>query len=187
MVPTATTGEARRRSRGSVHRHRRGHNHENRDPTLPMTSNVVPLRGPAVKSSEADPWGSGQERPELTAPCSLHIPHFRFGFRKPPLTCGNSVGDTGFEPVTSSVSGKRATAAPIALCEVVCELQRWVRDLNPCTRICSPLPRLSANPPWRLRPLRADNETRTRDLNLGKVALYQLSYVRMHPTLAGCA
>ena len=26
-----------------------------------------------------------------------------------------SVGDTGFEPVTSSVSGKRATAAPIAL------------------------------------------------------------------------
>ena len=34
-----------------------------------------------------------------------------------------SVRDTGFEPVTSSVSGKRATAAPIALnimmlCEV---------------------------------------------------------------------
>ena len=27
---------------------------------------------------------------------------------------------------------------------------------------------------------RADNETRTRDLNLGKVALYQLSYVRLH-------
>ena len=26
-----------------------------------------------------------------------------------------SVGDTGFEPVTSSVSRKRATAAPIAL------------------------------------------------------------------------
>ena len=26
------------------------------------------------------------------------------------------VGDTGFEPVTSSVSGKRATAAPIARC-----------------------------------------------------------------------
>ena len=25
-----------------------------------------------------------------------------------------SVGDTGFEPVTSSVSGKRATTAPIA-------------------------------------------------------------------------
>src|SRR5215213_2339046 len=25
---------------------------------------------------------------------------------------------------------------------------RWRRDLNPCTRICSPLPRLSATPPW---------------------------------------
>ena len=30
------------------------------------------------------------------------------------------------------------------------------------------------------RLLRADDEARTRDLNLGKVALYQLSYVRMH-------
>ena len=27
--------------------------------------------------------------------------------------------------------------------------------------------------------LRADDETRTRDLNLGKVALYQLSYIRI--------
>jgi Phage integrase family len=35
------------------------------------------------------------------------------------LTCGFlCVGDTGIEPVTSSVSGKRATAAPIALCFV---------------------------------------------------------------------
>jgi hypothetical protein len=54
--------------------------------------------------------------------------------------------------------------------------------LNPCTRICSPLPRLSANPPRMGRdPLRADDEARTRDLNLGKVALYQLSYVRLYP------
>ena len=30
-------------------------------------------------------------------------------------------------------------------------------------------------------PLRADDEARTRDLNLGKVALYQLSYVRLLP------
>jgi hypothetical protein len=29
--------------------------------------------------------------------------------------------------------------------------------------------------------LRADDEARTRDLNLGKVALYQLSYVRLLP------
>src|SRR3954466_14697472 len=53
------------------------------------------------------------------------------------------VGDTGIEPVTSSVSRKRAPAAPIAL-ET---LPRWRRDLNPCTRLCRPLPRLSATPP----------------------------------------
>jgi hypothetical protein len=35
--------------------------------------------------------------------------------RKWPLTCGFVlVGGTGFEPVTSSVSGKRATTAPTA-------------------------------------------------------------------------
>jgi hypothetical protein len=34
---------------------------------------------------------------------------------KGPLTCTFTVGDTGFEPVTSSVSRKRATTAPIAL------------------------------------------------------------------------
>ena len=61
------------------------------------------------------------------------------------------VGDTGFEPVTSSVSRKRATTAPIARgrAGVSAVWWRWVRDLNPCTRICSPLPRLSANPPCR--------------------------------------
>jgi hypothetical protein len=31
-------------------------------------------------------------------------------------SCLALVGDTGIEPVTSSVSGKRATAAPIAPC-----------------------------------------------------------------------
>jgi hypothetical protein len=38
------------------------------------------------------------------------------------LTCGNVVGDTGFEPVTSSVSRKRATAAPIARVELSSEV-----------------------------------------------------------------
>src|SRR5512139_115806 len=96
------------------------------------------------------------------------------------------VGDTGFEPVTSSVSRKRATTAPIARDDSKVprgsfEQSRWRRDLNPCRRICSPLPRLSATPPRRgpATLLRADDEARTRDLNLGKVALYQLSYVRL--------
>ena len=57
---------------------------------------------------------------------------------------------------------------------------RWVRDSNPCARICSPLPLLSANPPrgWVLPcgkacdPLRADDGIRTRDPHLGKVMRY---------------
>ena len=54
--------------------------------------------------------------------------------------------------------------------------------------VASPLgqPTLEALPKGSLgqeRPLRADDEARTRDLNLGKVALYQLSYVRLQPGL----
>jgi hypothetical protein len=94
------------------------------------------------------------------------------------------VGDTGIEPVTSSVSGKRATAAPIAQVENEFSAWRWIRDSNPCIRLCRPLPRLSANPPCLgsppkeqesgLRPIliRADDEIRTRDPHLGKVMRY---------------
>ena len=98
----------------------------------------------------------------------------RAAYAKTPDCSGAVVGDTGIEPVTSSVSGKRAPAAPIAHA-------RWVRDSNPCTRLCRPLPRLSANPPCepkQLSILRADDGTRTRDPHLGKVMLYQLSHIR---------
>ena len=60
------------------------------------------------------------------------------------------VRDTGIEPVTSSVSGKRSPA-----------------ELNALTRHT-----------WRIS--RADDETRTRDPHLGKVMRYQLRYIRMH-------
>src|SRR3982751_478653 len=62
-------------------------------------------------------------------------------------------------------------------------LLRWRRDLNPCTRLCRPLPRLSATPPrWdAFGGLRADDGTRTRDPHLGKVMRYQLRYVRVPP------
>ena len=41
-------------------------------------------------------------------------------------------------------------------------------------------PNTTKAPAIRLGPsIRADDEARTRDLNLGKVALYQLSYVRI--------
>jgi hypothetical protein len=45
--------------------------------------------------------------------------------------------------------------------------------------VASPLGQPTAG--WARDPLRADDEARTRDLNLGKVALYQLSYVRLLP------
>ncbi len=105
------------------------------------------------------------------------------------------VGDTGLEPVTSSVSGKRASqTAPIARAVLLCFLwcgtadrairARWRRDLNPCRRLCRPLPRLSATPPEQAsqvrlgETLRADDGIRTRDPHLGKVMRYQLRYVR---------
>src|SRR5688572_28085249 len=70
--------------------------------------------------------------------------------------------------------------------------ENWRRrsESNRRTRLCRPLHDHSATPPElnkKGRPLRglpcpesgAGNESRTRDLNLGKVALYQLSYSRM--------
>ena len=58
--------------------------------------------------------------------------------------------------------------------------------MNPCRRLCRPLPRLSATPPHAgaesldQRPrFRADDGIRTRDPHLGKVMLYQLSHVRV--------
>ena len=67
------------------------------------------IHGPIVAAPEP-----GQERPNLAARCSPYVPEIGKRPSKGPLTCGYLVGDTGFEPVTSSVSRKRATAAPIA-------------------------------------------------------------------------
>ena len=89
-----------------------------------------PRRAPSRAKAERGPdpnWGSEPVRPAVLL-----------------------VGDTGIEPVTSSVSGKRATAAPIAQAADVPSgpsTPRWRRDSNPCTRLCRPLPRLSATPP----------------------------------------
>lgn len=54
------------------------------------------------------------------------------------------VRDTGIEPVTSSVSGKRSPAELIALGD---QIWRWRRESNPCARLCRPLPHHSATPP----------------------------------------
>jgi hypothetical protein len=101
------------------------------------------------------------------------------------------VGDTGIEPVTSSVSGKRATAAPIAQTSLGYNQEaRWRRDSNPCRRLCRPLPRLSATPPcWYLTSVllhfRADDEIRTRDPHLGKVMRYHCATSALHLFGAG--
>ncbi len=62
-------------------------------------------------------------------------------------------------------------------------LWRSERDLNPCSGICSPEPRLSAIRPCfsqsKFVSMRADDRVRTGDLNLGKVPRYQLRYVRI--------
>ena len=96
------------------------------------------------------------------------------------------VGDTGFEPVTSSVSRKRATTAPIARARPreADGVFRWIEvetGFEPVyaalQAAASPLGHSTSGGCNHL--LRADDEARTRDLNLGKVALYQLSYVRM--------
>jgi hypothetical protein len=99
------------------------------------------------------------------------------------------VGDTGIEPVTSSVSGKRATAAPIALTEllrigvsevatgfepVYTALQAAASPLGHATR--------SENPEAFTR---ADDEIRTRDPHLGKVMRYHCA-TSACPRFTGC-
>ena len=74
---------------------------------------------------------------------------------------GNPVRDTGIEPVTSSVSGKRSPT----------ELIAHMYLSRPSTHLCQKV--------WRQESLGADDETRTRDPHLGKVMRYQLRYIRI--------
>src|SRR6201986_5228178 len=87
------------------------------------------------------------------------------------------VRDTGIEPLTSSVSGKRSPAELIAPGQ---QIWRWRRESNPRARLRRPLPHHSATPPLELMRLhlRADDGIRTRDPHLGKVMRYQLRYIR---------
>ena len=85
--------------------------------------------------------------------------------------------DTGIEPVTSSVSGKRSPAeliAPVRLLEAATGIEPVCTALQ---AVASPLGH-TANQ-GRVG-LRADDGIRTRDPHLGKVMRYQLRYIRMH-------
>ena len=99
------------------------------------------------------------------------------------------MGATGFEPVTSSASRKRSSpelSAPIPL------HARRRPESNRCSSFCRAVPNHSATSPCRRKAwagrcgpaqpgLGAEDGARTRDLNLGKVALYRLSYFRASP------
>ena len=87
------------------------------------------------------------------------------------------MGDTGIEPVTSSVSGKRAPAAPIARGGY--RIRTGVNGFaGRClaTRPTHQEKRKHGTKHYRLHG--ADDGTRTRDPHLGKVMLYQLSHIR---------
>ena len=92
------------------------------------------------------------------------------------LTCRKTVvRDTGIEPVTSSVSGKRSPAELIA--RVFMEVETGIEPV--CTAlqaVASPLGHSTARDAC--LPLRADDGIRTRDPHLGKVMRYQLRYIR---------
>ena len=89
------------------------------------------------------------------------------------------VGDTGIEPVTSSVSGKRAPAAPIARGGY--RIRTGVNGFAGRCLASRPTHHENAGA-RRSRLLGADDGTRTRDPHLGKVMLYQLSHIRVHST-----
>ena len=85
------------------------------------------------------------------------------------------VGDTGIEPVTSSVSGKRSPAELIAL--GLAEVETGFEPVYTALQaVASPLGHSTEE--LYLRRPRADDGTRTRDPHLGKVMRYQLRYVR---------
>src|SRR6266540_6144567 len=87
------------------------------------------------------------------------------------------VRDTGIEPVTSSVSGKRSPAELIA--RGGDGIRTRVHGFAGRCLASRPLHRVQAR-----EPFRADDGIRTRDPHLGKVMRYQLRYVRT-PTGTG--
>src|SRR5699024_12684357 len=71
-----------------------------------------------ARAVEGGAQGVGPSGPDLHVPRVDAPPWAEGGTTKTPSMPRGPcvVGDTGIEPVTSSVSGKRATAAPIARC-----------------------------------------------------------------------
>src|SRR5215510_12282401 len=114
------------------------------------------------------------------------------------LTCRSESWQNQIKPTPT---GPKVHHGDVRLADKLKELILWRRGSESTrrTRLCRPLDDLSATPPRIVqlprrgrdvrkkkresalafpRNLGAGNESRTRDLNLGKVALYQLSYSR---------
>ena len=145
IEPVTSSVSGKRATAAPIARNRKsGHVH-----CVQMGSHVGEESGRRDSNSRHPPWQGGALPAELR-PHMKHVP-VRPAVQQQ-ASCLALVGDTGIEPVTSSVSGKRATAAPIA--QMFSGINRkprfsprWVRDSNPCIRLCRPLPRLSATPP----------------------------------------
>ena len=94
------------------------------------------------------------------------------------------MGATGIEPVTSSASRKRSPtelSARYGDCTpggAAGNRTRVEGFADPCLIHSATAPKKVGGP---ATALGADDRIRTGDLNLGKVALYQLSYVRGEP------
>ena len=87
------------------------------------------------------------------------------------------MGDTGIEPVTSSVSRKRASPCANRPLPDPNEVAAGFEPAYTALQaVASPLGHATVSP--RSDPLRADDGIRTRDPHLGKVMRYQLRYVR---------
>lgn len=89
------------------------------------------------------------------------------------------MGDTGLEPATSSVSRKRANQLRQPPYRSGYRIRTGVYGFAGRCLATRPThqkeTRRNSSP---RRFLRADDGTRTRDFHLGKVTLYQLSYIR---------
>jgi hypothetical protein len=148
----------------------------------PRPSGSIGIRSGRFCSSGRRPWtGSSGERSTVRRSHPARHPGQQKGHDRRSVMASELVGDTGFEPVTSSVSRKRAPTAPIAL--VVAEVETGFEPVYTALQaVASPLGHSTEVAPdvlW--RHLRADDGTRTRDPHLGKVMRYQLRYVRMPP------
>ena len=110
---------------------------------------------------------------------------------------GRTRTGTGLLPrdFKSLASANFATRASDTRSQTKVDNWRPGSDSNRRRRLCRPLHNPSATRPrngdksesgflrlWQMEEIGAGNEVRTRDLNLGKVALYQLSYSRFELT-----